>query len=143
MHHKARRKVQKFDVLVATVRPNLQSHLIVRQDVTDVICSTGFSVIRCDPNAVSAEYIYHHIFGDVVEKQFNAIMVGSNYPAINSKDVKNLSIPLPQLLEQQTIAEVLSDMDAEIETLERQRNKTRALKQGMMQELLTGQKRLR
>jgi len=49
---------------------------------------------------------------------------------------------IPSLLEQRAIAAVLSDMDAEIAALERRRDKTRALKQGMMQELLTGRIRL-
>ena len=44
--------------------------------------------------------------------------------------------------EQTAIAEVLSDMDAELAALEQRRDKTRALKQGMMQELLTGRTRL-
>ena len=48
----------------------------------------------------------------------------------------------PSLPEQRAIATVLSDMDAEIAALERRRDKTRALKQGMMQELLTGRTRL-
>ena len=49
---------------------------------------------------------------------------------------------LPSLTEQRAIATVLSDMDAEIAALEQKRDKTRALKQGMMQELLTGKTRL-
>jgi len=53
-----------------------------------------------------------------------------------------LEIPLPILKEQTAIAAVLSDMDAELAALEARRDKTRALKQGMMQELLTGRIRL-
>ena len=49
---------------------------------------------------------------------------------------------LPALPEQTAIAEVLTDMDAELAALEQRRDKTRALKQGMMQELLTGRIRL-
>ena len=56
--------------------------------------------------------------------------------------VKNYEITLPPLAEQTAIAEVLSDMDADIAALEARRDKTRALKQGMMQELLTGRIRL-
>src|SRR6266478_5969264 len=48
----------------------------------------------------------------------------------------------PTLNEQTAIAEVLSDMDAELAGLEQRREKTRALKEGMMQELLTGRTRL-
>jgi type I restriction enzyme S subunit len=51
-------------------------------------------------------------------------------------------LAVPSLPEQRAIAAVLSDMDAEIAALERQREKTRMLKQGMMQELLTGRTRL-
>ena len=49
---------------------------------------------------------------------------------------------MPTLSEQTAIAEVLSDMDSELTELEQRRDKTRALKQGMMQQLLTGQIRL-
>jgi type I restriction enzyme S subunit len=48
----------------------------------------------------------------------------------------------PSFEEQRAIAAILSDMDAEIAALEQERDKTRALKQGMMQELLTGKTRL-
>lgn len=53
-----------------------------------------------------------------------------------------MPLPVPSAAEQTAIAEVLSDMDAEIAALEQRREKTRALKQGMMQELLTGRTRL-
>ena len=58
-------------------------------------------------------------------------------------DIEKLTLKLPHLSEQTAIAEVLSDMDAELAALEQRREKTRALKQGMMQELLTGRTRLR
>ena len=51
-------------------------------------------------------------------------------------------MPLPPIEEQTAIATVLSDMDAEITALERRRDKTKMIKQGMMQELLTGRVRL-
>ena len=53
-----------------------------------------------------------------------------------------LPVPFPKGDEQCAIASVLSDMDAEIAALEARREKTRLLKQGMMQELLTGRVRL-
>jgi type I restriction enzyme S subunit len=53
-----------------------------------------------------------------------------------------LTLPVPAVLEQAAIATVLSDMDADLAALEQQRNKTHAIKQGMMQELLTGRTRL-
>lgn len=56
--------------------------------------------------------------------------------------VKSYEVALPQLGEQTAIAAVLSDMDAEIAALEARRDKTHELKQGMMQQLLTGRIRL-
>lgn len=58
------------------------------------------------------------------------------------KFLKERIFPSPNLFEQEAIAAVLSDMDADLAALEQQRDKTRALKQGMMQELLTGRIRL-
>ena len=59
-------------------------------------------------------------------------------PALSSRHIEAISILIPPLAEQHAIAAVLSDMDAEIMALEQRRDKTRAIKQGMMQQLLTG-----
>lgn len=61
---------------------------------------------------------------------------------LNTGLINQTKIRLPSLKEQTAIAAVLSDMDAEIAALEARRDKTRLLKQGMMQELLTGRIRL-
>ncbi len=62
--------------------------------------------------------------------------------AIYTRDLFQLKIALPSKKEQTAIATILSDMDEEIQALERRLNKTRQIKQGMMQELLTGKTRL-
>lgn len=61
---------------------------------------------------------------------------------IGARNLAALELHLPPIPEQQAIAAVLADMDAEIEALERRREKTRQIKQGMMQQLLTGRIRL-
>jgi type I restriction enzyme S subunit len=66
----------------------------------------------------------------------------SGQPGINGLEYSQLPIPLPPPDEQTAIAEVLSDMHAEISALEARRDKTRAIKHAMMQELLTGRTRL-
>ncbi|TWT84756.1 EcoKI restriction-modification system protein HsdS [Planctomycetes bacterium CA13] len=67
---------------------------------------------------------------------------GTSQRHIYRRDFDALEIPFPDPQEQTAIAEVLSDMDAEITVLERRREKTSMLKQGMMQELLSGKTRL-
>ena len=139
---RARRKLRTNDVLVSTVRPNLQSHLLFNGYAGNWVCSTGFCVVRCREAVTSAAFVFSHLFAGDLNRQIDALLTGSNYPAINSGDVRALTIPFPDFAEQTAIATILSDMDAELAALEARRDKTRALKQAMMQELLTGRTRL-
>ena len=82
------------------------------------------------------------MFADGVTRQIDGLLTGSNYPAIGSGDVGSLTIRFPSFDEQTAIAAVLSDLDDELAALEARRDKTRDLKQAMMQELLTGKTRL-
>ena len=66
----------------------------------------------------------------------------SGVPSLNASTIESIEIAIPKYEEQTAIAAVLSDMDTEIAALEARRDKTRDLKQGMMQELLTGRIRL-
>ena len=66
----------------------------------------------------------------------------SGVPSLNASTIENIEISIPKYDEQAAIASILNDVDAEITALETRRDKTRDLKQGMMQELLTGRIRL-
>ena len=69
--------------------------------------------------------------------------IGSSIPYITIQQLDDFMLPVPPLAEQKAIAAVLSDMDAEIAALEAKRAKYESIKQGMMQELLTGKARLK
>jgi type I restriction enzyme, S subunit len=74
---------------------------------------------------------------------FARFATGSGVPTLNRNDVHSFEAAIPPTKAEQTkIATVLADMDAELAVLEARRDKTRALKQAMMQELLTGRTRL-
>jgi type I restriction enzyme S subunit len=139
---RARRRLRTGDILVSTVRPNLQSHLLFTLTHPNWVCSTRFSVVRCKSQETDPGYVFYHLFGHRVTKQIEALLTGSNYPAINGGDVKVLEIPMPKLPEQTAIAAILSDMDAEITALKAKLAKARQLKRGMMHNLLTGRIRL-
>ena len=66
----------------------------------------------------------------------------SGVPSLNASTIERVLVSLPCKREQTAIATILSDMDSEIHTLEQRLVKTRQIKQGMMQELLTGKTRL-
>ena len=140
---RARRIVRPGDVLMSAVRPNLKGHLLFSGQVPNAVCSTGFLVLRAKDGLCEPGFLFAHLMGPVVGTQVEKALVGSNYPALNSRDVELISIPCPPTMqEQHAIAEVLSDMGAEISALVQRRDKTRAIMQGMMQELLSGRTRL-
>ena len=77
------------------------------------------------------------------ESAWKVLEQGSTFTSANSAQVASFSVPIaPRIEEQTAIAAVLPDMDAEIDALQQRRDKTQMLKQGMMQELLTGRTRL-
>ncbi|MEG4109549.1 restriction endonuclease subunit S [Microcoleus sp. S13_C5] len=91
--------------------------------------------------------IFNNAFPKFVFYRFNLINwysynEASGVPSLNAKTIENIEVYLPCVDEQQAIAQVLIDMDAEIKALEQKRDKYKAIKQGMMQELLTGRTRL-
>jgi len=139
---RARRIVHKNDLLISTVRPNLHSHYKVEGNISNVICSTGFCVIRTNEAILDHNFLYHLFYSNIIGKQIELIISGSSYPAINSNDIKKIEIPLPPLPEQIRIAEALSDTDESIGAMEKLIAKKRTIKQGAMQELLTGKRRL-
>ena len=73
---------------------------------------------------------------------YQAAITGGTRAKLNGHILMQLSLDLPPLAEQQAIAQVLSDMDSEIEQLKKKLSKYQQIKQGMMQELLTGRIRL-
>lgn len=89
-------------------------------------------------NGNSAKFIYYK-FCMIPWRNYNE---ASGVPSLNARTIENIEVQLPDRPEQEAIATVLTDMDAEISTLEQRLQKTRAIKQGMMQQLLTGRIRL-
>ena len=139
---RARRLISENDVLLSTVRPNLKGFAKAKAEHDGFVASTGFSVITAKKQA-SSDYIYHYVFGEHITRQIYALVVGSNYPAINSSEVSKLKILKPSLEEQQKIAAVLTNADKEIELLEQQLADLQQEKKALMQQLLTGKKRVK
>ena len=87
------------------------------------------------------EYIYHYLIN--IENTWSNISSGSTFDSVTSKQVNDLNIYIPKSeLKQIEIATILSDMDLELGALSGKLAKLRAMKLGMMQELLTGRIRL-
>lgn len=77
-----------------------------------------------------------------VKAQFLFFAVGTKVSGISKTNIAKITMPVPPLAEQAAIAEILSDMDTEVDALALRLSRARLLKKGMMQELLTGRVRL-
>ena len=106
---------------------------------TEPIFASDCSTIG-ENNGYSIEFIYYQL--SMLQENIYYAQTGGAQPHIHPKDLKPLLINYTNLKEQKAIAQVLSDMDAEIEGLEEKLEKYKTIKQGMMQELLTGRIRL-
>ena len=97
-----------------------------------------YSVI---PYAVDNRFLYHALKGQ--QSAIMGLRVGSGLPNVQKTGLLDFKIEVPATIpEQAAISEMLTDMEAELAGLEQRQEKTRALKQAMMQELLTGRTRL-
>ena len=103
---------------------------------------TNQSIAAVFPNpAFVPEYLYFNL--DSRYDELRELSAGDGgRGGLNLKIIKAIPIPFPSVPEQTAIASVLTEMDGELAALEQRREKTRALKQAMMQELLTGRTRL-
>ena len=115
---RAKRIVVQGDVLLATVRPNLQGFYIFRKKVKDCIVSTGFATLSPQSKLLNSSYLYEILFSQYMMATYHTFNAGSNYPAINSSDIRKFKILLPPLLEQKAIASLLEKWDTAIEKTE-------------------------
>ncbi|MFO0945613.1 MAG: restriction endonuclease subunit S [Planctomycetota bacterium] len=100
------------DVLISTVRPNLNAVAKIGKELDGAIASTGFCVLRCDQNRLDARYLFHWVrtptfIGEIVKQA-----TGASYPAVSDRIIKESQIPLPPLAEQKRIADILDKADA-------------------------------
>ena len=104
--------------------------------------TTNQSIAAIYPNhSFVSKYLYYNL--DARYEELRGMSTGDGgRGGLNLQIIRAIDVPFPTIDEQRAIAAVLSDMDAEIASLEQRRDKTLALKQGMMQQLLTGQVRL-
>ncbi len=139
---RARRRVFDNNILVSTVRPYLRSFTFIENAEENLICSTGFGVLEAKGEN-HPQFIYQCILSDMFLSQVAKRLVGSNYPAINNDDLKNIKIPLPSNFnEQKQIASILSKVDEQITDNKKELNHLKELKKGLMQDLLTGKVRV-
>ena len=109
---RARQLVKTGDILVSTVRPNLNGIAAVPLELDGATASTGFTVLRAREDRLDRSYLFHWLkhpsfINDMVKKA-----TGASYPAVSDRIVRESLIPLPPLPEQRRIAAILDKADA-------------------------------
>lgn len=128
-------------ILIVTRSGILRKHLPVAMAMVEMAINQDLKALL--PGAgVLSEYLLHSLIahGDVVLSR--CLKSGTTVESVEFSWLKAFRIGLPKQTEQSAIAEILTAMDDEIIALESRLSKARDLKQGMMQELLTGRIRL-
>lgn len=120
---RAQQIIKKNDVLFGTTRPMLRRYCIIDDLYNDEICSTGFCVLRANPDVVLPRWIYHIIstndFFAYIENNQN----GASYPSISDSLVKDFEIPVPSLEVQSEIVRILdtfTELTAELTARKKQ-----------------------
>ena len=104
------------------------------------LCTSQAILGICPKHQLMNEFLYYFLLS--IRDRVKTLGQHGTQANLNKGMVQDFSLDLPSHAEQVAIVAVLSDMDTELEALEQRRAKTVALKQGMMQELLTGRTRL-
>lgn len=132
-------KPRKGDVLLGKAA-SVGKVAIVEDDIDFNIWSP-IALIRAGAQ-VNAKFLYYQLLSADCISQVMLLTNASSQGNIGMGDIEKIQISYPCYEAQEAIAEVLADMDAELASLETRIAKTRELKQGVMQELLTGRTRL-
>lgn len=108
---RARQRVKAGDILVSTVRPNLNGVARVPGHLDGATASTGFCVLRPQPSKLNANYLFHWVQSVEFVADMMRKATGASYPAVSDKIIAQSEIPLPSLDEQKRIAAILDQAD--------------------------------
>lgn len=119
----------------------------VRAPVGDVnispskVCiGRGLAAIRCKPDKLLHTFLFYCLKHGA--RKLENISAGSTFKAIRKDDIDRFDFPLPPLPEQQKIADILSTVDKRLELLRERKERLERIKKGLMNDLLTGERRV-
>jgi len=108
---RARKRIKSGDILVSTVRPNLNAVAIVPDELDGQIASTGFCVLRPKSKVLDNKYLFFYSLTPDFIATLCSHVRGAHYPAVSDKNVKQVKIPFPSPSEQRRIVEILDRAD--------------------------------
>lgn len=139
---RAARILQVNDLLYQTVRPYQRNNYLFSNELElPTVASTGYAQIRTTKNSI--KFLYQLIHTDTFVNNVMKRCTGTSYPAINSTDLSNIIISVPNIYEQEKIAGFLSKVDELINECEGEVKDLEEQKKGLMQKIFSQQIRFK
>lgn len=136
---RAKQIVHKKDVIVSTVRPNLNTVSIVPDYLDKQICSTGFCVLRVQEDRMNHAYLYAIARSNYFIESLVKVAKGASYPAVSNNDIYDIQIPLPPISLQNKFAETVQKVEAIKEKQDKSRKDIDDLFSSLMQRAFRGE----
>lgn len=115
---RARQLVFAGDIIISTVRPNLNTVAIVPNELDGAIASTGFCVLRPNKLKVDAKYLFHYVKSEDFVNSLVKLATGANYPAVSDKIIKEQQFKKISLYEQKKISAILDKAEGVLQKRE-------------------------
>jgi len=141
IHHKYRRSSVHPNDIVFSLRGNIARTSIVPTSLQEANLTQGTARISVNDKN-DTKFVYYKLASTPILNRINALSKGSTFKEISLEELRKVKLPLPPLPEQRKIAKILSTWDKAISTTERLIDNSKQQKKALMQQLLTGKKRL-
>ena len=106
---RARQCLEKGDILISTVRPNLKNIAVNNYEEDNIVVSSGFCVLRV--NKCMKEYLFEVVKTEKFTNDMILLATGANYPAIRDKDILDYKIAVPPITLQNEFSEIVKQID--------------------------------
>ena len=106
---RAQQCLEKDDILISTVRPNLKNIAVNNYEEDNIVVSSGFCVLRV--NKCMKEYLFEVVKTEKFTNDMILLATGANYPAIRDKDILDYKIAVPPITLQNQFSEIVKQID--------------------------------
>ena len=130
-----RKRASKGDILISVRAP------VGDLNIAHIECAIGRGLAAIDPINIDRDYLFYYF--KLYKDQWQRIQQGSTFSAINKNDLESVLVPCPPKDEQMLIVSKLLTLDKKLEIETEQLDSLQILKKGLMQQLLTGQVRVK
>lgn len=119
---RAKRLVNQDDIIYSSVRPNQLHYGYITNPPDNLVVSTGFVTITCNPKQLNAKFLYYYLTQSHITEFLHSVAEASTsaYPSLKPSDIEALDIEIPSLDEQRRIASILTSLDDKIDLLRRE-----------------------